>query len=412
MLSRKHVTEALRAKRDGFESYEQRTGQELERLAERLARLEAMSAREAREALTAVPRPGAYPTDERASGQSVVRRFKEHWADHREARCWALSVLGGVTTLAVDGSQITPSTDYTMPVGAVQVGWFENPHESEGEYVKDIHFEILTPEEMYLGGTRADQFEDQTEGRTFPDAVINRRRFELECEVLVAHMRRYARETRDEPRETPVCFFDGSLVISFAAQIRDRALQRAYVAAVRGLLDVSRETRVPLVGYVDTSHARDLVHMLEAFDPSLPAGASITDSQLLATQRLSWGDRGEVFTCARDDRLFDAGNAGDDYYDRVCFTYLKTAASARPTRVEVPRWVLDAGLIEHVLDVIRAECVVGTGYPYAIETADAVAVITARDRERFYRLFQDFAERELGRQLMMGRKPLSKRARR
>ena len=43
------------------------------------------------------------------------------------------------------------------------------------------------------------------------------------------------------------------------------------------------------------------------------------------------------------------------------------------------------------MDVLRAECVVGTGYPYAIETADALAVISARDRERFYALFQQFA---------------------
>ena len=34
----------------------------------------------------------------------------------------------------------------------------------------------------------------------------------------------------------------------------------------------------------------------------------------------------------------------------------------------------------------------GNGYPYAVETADAVAVITMQDRERFYRLLQEFAD--------------------
>ena len=34
------------------------------------------------------------------------------------------------------------------------------------------------------------------------------------------------------------------------------------------------------------------------------------------------------------------------------------------------------GLLERVVDVVRAECVAGTGYPYAMETADALAVIT------------------------------------
>ena len=60
---------------------------------------------------------------------------------------------------------------------------------------------------------------------------------------------------------------------------------------------------------------------------------------------------------------------------------------------------------------MRAECVVGAGYPYALETADAVAVLTMQDRERFYWLFQEFAERE-GLPLQFSRKAVSKRGRR
>jgi hypothetical protein len=55
--------------------------------------------------------------------------------------------------------------------------------------------------------------------------------------------------------------------------------------------------------------------------------------------------------------------------------------------------------------------VVGNGYPYAVETADAVAVITVQDRERFYRTFQEFAEKE-GLPLRFSRKAVSKRGRR
>jgi hypothetical protein len=55
--------------------------------------------------------------------------------------------------------------------------------------------------------------------------------------------------------------------------------------------------------------------------------------------------------------------------------------------------------------------VVGNGYPYALETADAVAVITRRDRERFYRVFQGFAEEE-GLGLQFSRKASSKKGRR
>jgi hypothetical protein len=79
--------------------------------------------------------------------------------------------------------------------------------------------------------------------------------------------------------------------------------------------------------------------------------------------------------------------------------------------LSVPRWALEEGQLEHVVDVVQAECVVGNGYPYALETADAVAVITHRDRERFYRVFQTFAEgRELS--VRFSRKSVSKRNRR
>jgi len=64
-----------------------------------------------------------------------------------------------------------------------------------------------------------------------------------------------------------------------------------------------------------------------------------------------------------------------------------------------------------VTDVVRAECVVGNGYPYAIETADAAAVVTPRDREQFLRVMQEFAERDsFG--FRVARKAISKQHRR
>jgi hypothetical protein len=47
-----------------------------------------------------------------------------------------------------------------------------------------------------------------------------------------------------------------------------------------------------------------------------------------------------------------------------------------------------------VIDTVRAECVVGNGYPYALEAADAAAVITAEDRGRILRALQIFSEKE------------------
>jgi hypothetical protein len=409
MFNRARVIAALEAKREAFAGYELRAGQDLERYAEALDWLSTRSREQVLQQLAnspglapvddpqrAAPRAGALPTAERVAGQAVLRPFGPRWANHQEARAWALAVLQGVTTLAVDGSQVTPSRDFSIPVGAVQVGWFENTHDAAtGGYTKDIRFEVLPPEE--LAG------EAQDTGR-FPDLLVNLRRFELECTVLVEAMRRLAGR-----RPAPVCFFDGSLILSFAARINRPALQCSYLAAMRSLLGTSEETHVPLVGYVDTSHARDLVTMLYYLlgyeqEPSLSDGA-------LLRNKMHWGDRTEVLVCARDDGLFDATNAALDYYHRVHFCYVKTTSANAPVRLDLPAWLLEAGELDRVIDIVRAECIVGTGYPYVVETADAVAVITNEDRERFYRTFQEFVA-GLGVGMQYSRKAYSKRGRR
>ena len=66
----------------------------------------------------------------------------------------------------------------------------------------------------------------------------------------------------------------------------------------------------------------------------------------------------------------------------------------KPVRLEMPRWMVEDGIHERVLNYVRAEVVVGVGYPYAIETADPVAVIQSQDRQQFYRMLQDWAETE------------------
>ena len=95
----------------------------------------------------------------------------------------------------------------------------------------------------------------------------------------------------------------------------------------------------------------------------------------------------------------------------VAFVYFQSALDRPPARIEFPRWLLDDGVLDGVMDVVRAESVAGTGYPYPIESADAVAVISASDRAQFYSMFQDFAARE-HLALSFSRKALSKDRRR
>ncbi len=189
---------------------------------------------------------------------------------------------------------------------------------------------------------------------------------------------------------TAVAFYDGSLIVSFALKMplpyRDR-----YAAAAQRLLAASREYGVPLVGYIDTSYARDIVTMLGTLqDAALPEIAGIHDA-LLWMGAMDWGDRTPAFISARDD-LQRMGY--QEQRDDVAFVYLQTSLDRQPARLEFPRWILEAGVLNEVVDVVRAEAIIGNGYPYCVEAADAVAVISNRDRAEFYATFQQFAEKE------------------
>ncbi len=381
---------ALEHKRAGFGEAEAVAEADLAALDQALAQLGSLSRADLETRLPA-SRAGARPTAEYDAFPGLVAPFSQPWQHHRQAREWAAEVLTGVTTIAADGSQITPSKDLSIPVGVVQVGWFENPHHPDQPYVKNIEVEVLTPAEL----TDAEADDDAS---TFPDWRINLRRFTLEAERLIAFMEANAGV---EPK--PLAFFDGSLVISFAQHMQPHR-QQQYSDAVIRLLDTSERTGVPLVGYIDTSYATDLVEMI-SHATGLQLTGRVSDGAMLRQRQMQWGDRSPVFVCDRNDHLEAR------FYDRICFTYLKTTAGNPPARFDFPRWIYEAGEHELVIDLVRAECVVGVGYPYALETADAVAVLTMQDRERFYRLFQRFAEGE-GLELRFSRKSVSKRGRR
>ena len=396
MLHTARVAEALEENRVRFTDHDRRQGAELSASAEALRALEERSEQDLCDALHR-PRNGALPSREwEEGGRRVVLPFPRQFAHHEEARAWAAETLYDRLTFAADGSQIQPVPDVSVPVAAVQVGWFENPHNPAVPYVKDVRVELLPPDEVFVSRNGVSVFSDQR---------VSLRRFEREVDVLCAWMRDHA-----GLRPLPLAFWDGSLVVTFAQQL-EPSVREIYVENVVRMLRTSEETRVPLVGYVDESRARDLVSMLRALAPELQAGDGVTDATLLAGS-MAWGDRTPAWRCDREGILDEYETAdGERWGDRVCFAYLRTTATHPPARLDLPAWVVDEGHTEDVAQLVRAEVAVGNGYPYAIETADAVAVITAEDRRRFYGMFERFAE-ENGIRLRVASKLQSKLRRR
>lgn len=420
MLYTEKLVAELERKRALFTSYDETYGQQRDAWRDALAAIgqrypDAATLRQTIDAsLANAERPhaaGALPTAEydrwRRAGHfgPPVLPFGHPFAHHEESRAWAEGVRG-ITTFAVDGSQLLPWRDASVPVALVQSAIFENPHQPPAPYLKDVFTELLPPEDLLV--SELEMMNARTnEAAGYSERIVHLRRFELEVSTIVSRLEYHAAR-RQEGHATPVvALFDGSLIVSFALKMPPPYPDR-YAAAAQRLLDASRRTRIPLLGYIDTSYARDMITMLRTLTgDELPPSRGIHDA-LLWGGALEWGDRTPAFVSAREDL---AAMGYRDGTDSVAFVYLRAARDRPPVRVEFPAWVLEDGMLDQVMDVLRAEIITGQGYPYSIEAADAVAVISTEDRARFYALFQQFAERE-GLDFTFSRKALSKSRRR
>jgi hypothetical protein len=398
MLFNHNLITQLRERREEFISFDQVLRHDLSNCAEHLSRIGALDSEQIGQRARVAPSPGAVPSRELDDVRSPVLAFDKVWHSHEEARRWALDILFDRVTGAADGSQYLPGREITLPIAAVQVAFFENPHTREGKYIKEAQISLITPEEIMQGGTDV-------------DSLVSLRRFTEETKALQNFLKRQA-GWRERGARMPVGLFDGTLLISYARP-RNR-VQDSYVETVVELIALSRETGVPLVGYIDYSFARDLVNLLEVLG-EWKSSYAVYDAQILRAAfkggplLKAWGDRTSFFYCERE-------GLGDNFLDEngdplVGFTYLQTTGDGMPARLDIPSWVFEAGLLEEVIDTVRAECVVGNGYPYALETADAAAVITAQDRARILHALQEFAEREKL-DFRISRKAMSKARRR
>ncbi len=380
------VKALLRSKQHDFQTFDELTAEVWRAYHQALQSLSQESSADLLEQIGDRERVGALPLELFSACPNWVIRSDLKWASREQSLDWVRQKLLGISTFAVDGSQIYPSKDFSIPVALVQVGCFENCHAELGEYNKAVHLDLMTPSDLHVhhGGEPADRY-------------VNFRRFQLEIEQLIAYLK------RKSGCKNAIAFFDGALVATFASAF-DPQTRDLYVQCFVALLEASETYQVPVVGYVDTTYASDLTTLLQQLR-GLPTAERVHDAQLLS-RLMEWGDRTPIFQCLRGGILAHYGEQGS----RIAFTYLKTNADY-PARIELPQWVYESGRHEEVLNWVRGEVMIGGGYPYVIESADQTAVLQAGDRQLFYRILQDWAE-EQQLQLRLSRKMVSKARRR
>ncbi len=387
------VLAVLQKKREAFAAFDQGNSERRERYRQAMEKLCRWSRAEITEKIAPSAFPGALPTQEWDLYSSWRVPFQQKWNSYEESYEWARPVIKDVPTFAVDGSQIYPSKDLSIPVALVQIGWYENYHCDQGLYEKDIQVDVLTPKDL--------EVRDSGEPK---ESIVNKRRFQMETGKVAEYI------WQSQPGSRKLAFLDGVLVATFAETF-DSKSRDFYVECLLQVLRASEQNRIPVVAYIDTAYNSDLVTLLRnCFD--LPEAPHLHDAQLLSSW-LQWGDRTPFFVCACSGVLNPQEGILSRYQEmqgRVGFVYLRTNDNF-PARLEIPVWVYEAGLLDWLVDLVRCEVIIGRGYPYVLETADQVAVIRNEDRSLFLRLMQEWASRE-NLNLRLSRKTLSKLQRR
>ncbi|NET47609.1 MAG: DNA double-strand break repair nuclease NurA, partial [Merismopedia sp. SIO2A8] len=158
---------------------------------------------------------GATPLESWAGTNHGVLPCNLKWNSREQSLIWVQKKLAGVTTFAVDGSQIFPGKDLSIPVALVQIGWFENPHSKSGEYEKDIDVDVMTPSDLKASNS----------GEPV-DRRVNFRRLEMEIDRLVQYIEAHAQDVAQG--KSYLVFFDGSLLATFAKDFEFK-LRQGYV---------------------------------------------------------------------------------------------------------------------------------------------------------------------------------------
>lgn len=324
---------------------------------------------------------GAYPTEEYKQG--LIIPFSKRFSNYQDMLSWACGIMKDKMIMASDGSQIYPTKDYTMPVGLVHIAYYINEFKPERKYEKATVLEILSPNELEL-----------TDGDTIIDnEAVNIKRFESEFKILDEKMTEYAKRT---PRP---CFgmfiFDGSLIVSFAGKLeftRPRYLNSVHLSVKNSAL-----TQFPLVGYIDSSAAKDVGNMILTLSGSKEPIRYNSDASIIQHycdkqgQKLELGDRTCVFIADRNDPVY--ASYPSKVGQKIAFFYIKLN-DENPSRVEFPEWIIQyPDLLQQITESIVVDAISGLGYPYSTDESHHNAVIPHQDAQKFFYVMQEFSKK-------------------
>jgi hypothetical protein len=303
---------------------------------------------------------------------ALIRRFSKRFINRGHATDWAMDILRGKTIAAVDGSQVYASRSYSVPIGLAQSGLVINRHTGADSVSKSYKLSLIFPKE----------FDEHGGMSAYSTVPVSLKRHQLECKAIIGFMHK-------EPGN--LIFYDGSIVLSHINQLEEKVRER-YAESIVELMKASEETHTPVAAYTDMSLNKDFVTMMRHYFKLRPT-THLADAHVLVDE-MRWGDRTRAFISDRDDRDVKNDRSVLDLYgpyrDSIAFFYIQSGGDL-PSKVEVPKWAYEEGIIEDIANVIRAQCIIRPGYPDIIHRAHEYTVISQSEAEQFSRMLDGFA---------------------
>ncbi len=299
------------------------------------------------------------------------------------------------TILAVDGSHIDVDRHnsvacYLINIGSALLCYGENASAWLSS-TPILYFE----EELFLVDPLSGLREEPIER-----ALLGVKRSVEECRYLG----RLAKELRQDI--PALMLLDGSLILwglagqAFPEFVKEAFLEKGLLTSLEELRRLSQGRNFALASYISFPRSTEVTNALRLilcpYEPAdcdrycsgkhSPAKreceplAGIQDRELF-DQLLEPGERSSLF-------LSRSSIVRNHYGEhQILFFYLKVDEEI--ARVEIPLWVAqDNDLLQLVHATVLDQCRRGQGYPVALSEAHEKAVVTAADREQFWRLVE------------------------
>lgn len=306
---------------------------------------------------------GPLPTTDFDDHGTFCITAPQRWTSYYEANQWAAPILSQANLYAIAGSHRRIETKRLVPLGLMKFASMVYQGDGKDRYTtKEIVGEVVSFDESITRKLSSNNLLEQH---------LKLRQFERTMTKLVEYI-----HSISDTDSKPICLFEFPSFNQFPDDD-----QQVLAHAIRGVFDASCECSVPVVGCQQSPSENDLVQFI-AHLAKLKVVYPIYDVLILEADDMRWGERTPIFV--KDWHSLASG-----------FVYLRTAMNIFPIRLNFPLWMIEQELVEQVVNVVLADCIMASGHFRLLNTAQIASQFRSTNLRKIRTMLEDFVNNKL-----------------